>query len=58
MGRVESGEIAVGDEVRVLPSEQRTRVKAIELMRSLARAIAEQSVTLLLERRRSRHFPR
>ena len=50
MGRVESGEIAVGDEVRVLPSEQRTRVKAIELYgRSLARAIAEQSVTLLLE---------
>lgn len=30
MGRVESGEIAVGDEVRVLPSEQRTRVKGIE----------------------------
>ncbi len=50
MGRVESGEIAVGDEVRVLPSDQRTRIKAIEVYgRSLPRAIAEQSVTLLLE---------
>ena len=50
MGRVESGEIAVGDEVVVLPSEKRTRVKAIELYgRSLPRAIAEQSVTLLFE---------
>jgi len=50
MGRVESGEIAVGDEVLVLPSEQRTRVKAIEIYgTSLTRAIAEQSVTLLLE---------
>jgi sulfate adenylyltransferase subunit 1 len=50
MGRVESGEIAVGDEVLVLPSETRTRVKAIEIHgRSLPRAIAEQSVTLLLE---------
>ena len=50
MGRVESGEIAVGDEVLILPSGKRTRVKAIELHgRSLPRAIAEQSVTLLLE---------
>ncbi|MDA8257039.1 MAG: GTP-binding protein [Betaproteobacteria bacterium] len=50
MGRVESGEIAVDDEVMVLPSETRTRVKAIEIHgRSLPRAIAEQSVTLLLE---------
>ncbi|WP_310450251.1 sulfate adenylyltransferase subunit 1 [Sulfuritalea sp.] len=50
MGRVESGEIAVGDEVLVLPSEQRTRIKAIEIHgSSLPRAIAEQSVTLLLE---------
>ncbi|TRZ94538.1 MAG: sulfate adenylyltransferase [Rhodocyclaceae bacterium] len=50
MGRVESGEIAVGDEVVVLPSGKRTRVKAIEIYgRLLPRAIAEQSVTLLLE---------
>ncbi|MDP1614146.1 MAG: GTP-binding protein [Sulfuritalea sp.] len=50
MGRVESGEIAVGDEVLVLPSEQRTRVRAIEVHgSSLPRAIAEQSVTLLLD---------
>ena len=50
MGRVESGEIAVGDEVLVLPSEQRSRIKAIEIHGcSLPRAIAEQSVTLLLE---------
>ena len=50
MGRVESGEIAVGEEVLVLPSQRRTRIKAIEIHgRSLPRAIAEQSVTLLLE---------
>ncbi|MDK9703756.1 MAG: GTP-binding protein [Sulfuritalea sp.] len=50
MGRVESGEIGVGDEVLILPSEKRSRVKAIEIHgRSLPRAIAEQSVTLLLE---------
>ena len=50
MGRVESGEVGVGDEILVLPSEQRSRVKAIEIHgRSLPRAIAEQSVTLLLE---------
>jgi sulfate adenylyltransferase subunit 1 len=49
MGRVESGEIAVGDEVAVLPSGQRSRVAAIELYgRSLPRAGAEQSVTLRL----------
>jgi sulfate adenylyltransferase subunit 1 len=50
MGRVESGEIAVGDKVLILPSEKRSRVKAIEIYgSSLPRAIAEQSVTLLLE---------
>jgi len=50
MGRVESGEIAVGDEVLILPSEKRTRVKAIEIHgRSLPLGIAEQSITLLLE---------
>jgi sulfate adenylyltransferase subunit 1 len=50
MGRVESGEISIGDEVVILPSEKRSRIKAIELHgQSLPRAIAEQSVTLLLE---------
>jgi len=50
MGRVESGEIAVGDEVVVLPSERRSRIKGIQIGgRSLPRAVAEQSVTLLLE---------
>ncbi len=50
MGRVESGQVAVGDEVLVLPSEQRTRVKAIEIHgTALPYAVAEQSVTLLLE---------
>ena len=50
MGRVESGEIAVGDAVTVLPSGATSRVKAIELGgERLARAIHEQSVTLLLE---------
>ncbi|HEU0202877.1 MAG TPA: GTP-binding protein [Burkholderiaceae bacterium] len=47
MGRVESGEIAVGDVVHVLPAGVTTRVKAIELLgRSLQRAVSEQSVTL------------
>jgi sulfate adenylyltransferase subunit 1 len=50
MGRVESGEIAEGEDVLILPSERRTRVKAIEINGvQLPRAIAEQSVTLLLE---------
>jgi sulfate adenylyltransferase subunit 1 len=50
MGQVESGEIAVGDEVLVLPSGLTTRVKDIQLYgQSLALAISEQSVTLLLE---------
>ena len=50
MGRVESGEIAVGDEVAILPAGRTTRIKAIHLgKRQLARAVAEQSVTLLLE---------
>ncbi|MBW7900272.1 MAG: sulfate adenylyltransferase subunit CysN [Rhodocyclaceae bacterium] len=49
MGRVESGEIAVGDEVTVLPSGLATRVKAVELYgRQLTHAVSEQSVTLLL----------
>ena len=50
MGRVESGEIAVGDEIVVLPSERRSRIKDIQIGgRTLPRAVAEQSVTLLLE---------
>jgi sulfate adenylyltransferase subunit 1 len=50
MGRVESGRIAVGDAVAVLPSGRETRVKAIEInATSLPAAGAEQSVTLLLE---------
>jgi sulfate adenylyltransferase subunit 1 len=50
MGQVESGEVAVGDEVQVLPSGRTTRVKEIRLGdASLPRAVSEQSVTLLLE---------
>lgn len=50
MGRIESGEIAVGDAVTALPSGQNSRVKAIQLGETqMQRAIAEQSVTLLLE---------
>jgi sulfate adenylyltransferase subunit 1 len=50
MGQVESGEVAVGDEVQVLPSGRRTRVRRILVGEAaLARAVSEQSVTLLLE---------
>ncbi|MBK6631123.1 MAG: sulfate adenylyltransferase subunit CysN [Betaproteobacteria bacterium] len=50
MGRIESGEIAIGDEVQVLPSGRRTRVRNICLLeRSLPLAASERSVTLLLE---------
>jgi sulfate adenylyltransferase subunit 1 len=49
-GRVESGEIAVGDEVVVLPSGRTSRVKEIRLGGAVLReAVSEQSVTLLLE---------
>jgi len=48
-GRVESGTIAVGDEVTVLPAGLRSRVKAIVTHDGeLAEAHALQSVTLLL----------
>ena len=50
MGRVESGHIAVGDAVTVLPAGQESRVKAIRMLNDeLPEAVAEQSVTLLLE---------
>jgi sulfate adenylyltransferase subunit 1 len=50
MGRIESGAIAVGDEVAVLPSGHRSRIKDIQIGgSSLPRAFTEQSVTLLLE---------
>jgi sulfate adenylyltransferase subunit 1 len=50
MGRVESGAIAIGDEVEVLPSGVRSRVRDIRILdASLARATSEHSVTLLLE---------
>ncbi|CAG0990707.1 sulfate adenylyltransferase subunit 1 [Methylophilaceae bacterium] len=50
MGRIESGEIAVGDSVSVLPSGRSSRVKAILLGEQfLQRAITEQSITILLE---------
>ncbi len=50
MGRVESGEIAVGDAVTVLPNGYTSKVKAIQLGdEKLQSAITEQSVPLLLE---------
>jgi len=49
MGRVESGEIAVGDAVTVLPAGRTSTVKDIQIGgASRERAIHEQSVTLLL----------
>ena len=49
-GRVESGSVAVGDEVQVLPSGQASRVKAIWLGEvALREASGDQSVLLQLE---------
>ncbi|HEX8961815.1 MAG TPA: GTP-binding protein [Rhodocyclaceae bacterium] len=49
MGRVESGTVAVGDEVIVLPSGRITRIRDIQLGGlSQPLAVAEQSLTLLL----------
>ena len=57
MGRVESGEIRVGDAVQVLPSGRTTRVKEIRLHdESLARG--EQAVRDAPARGRARHLPR
>jgi sulfate adenylyltransferase subunit 1 len=50
MGRVESGDISVGDAVTVLPNGYQSKVKAIQLgEEQLQNAQTEQSVTLLLE---------
>ena len=49
MGRVESGEIAVGDEVTVLPSGRTSKIKEIVTYDgNLQRAFAPQSITLTL----------
>ena len=50
MGRIEAGEIAVGDEITVLPSGRTSRVKDIVTYDgNLQRAYAPQSVALTLE---------
>jgi sulfate adenylyltransferase subunit 1 len=50
MGRIEAGEIAVGDEITVLPSGRTSKVKGIVTYDGkLQRAYAPQSVTLTLE---------
>jgi sulfate adenylyltransferase subunit 1 len=50
MGRIESGAIAVGDAVTVLPGGRSSRIRAIHIHgQPLPRAVAEQSVTLLLD---------
>ncbi|HET6438115.1 MAG TPA: GTP-binding protein [Anaeromyxobacter sp.] len=49
-GRVDSGEVSVGDEVQVLPSGRTTRVRSIRLGEErLERARSEVSVTIELE---------
>jgi sulfate adenylyltransferase subunit 1 len=49
-GRIESGAIGAGDEVAVLPSGQRSRVREIRTFDgSLSEAHAPQSVTIVLE---------
>ncbi len=49
MGRIESGEISVGDELTILPSGRTTRVKEIVTYDgSLQTAFAPQSVTITL----------
>lgn len=50
MGRIESGNIAVGDAVTVLPNGYQSKVKAIQIGDDqLQSAQTEQSITLLLE---------
>ena len=49
MGRIESGDIAVGDEVTVLPSGRTSKIKEIVTYDgNLQRAFAPQSITLTL----------
>jgi len=49
-GRIEGGEVSVGDEITVLPSGRRSKVKQIVTYDgNLQRAYAPQSVTLMLE---------
>ncbi|QNP67947.1 50S ribosome-binding GTPase (plasmid) [Streptomyces genisteinicus] len=49
-GRIEAGSLHVGQEVRVLPSGRTSRISRIDLLgRSVSRAVAPQSVTVLLE---------
>jgi sulfate adenylyltransferase subunit 1 len=50
MGRIDSGTVKTGDAIAVLPSGRSSRVKQIlSYDGSLSRAVAPQSVTLLLE---------
>jgi sulfate adenylyltransferase subunit 1 len=50
MGRIEAGEVSVGDEITILPSGRTTKVKEIVTYDGkLQRAYAPQSVTLTLE---------
>ncbi len=50
MGRIESGNIAVGDAVTVLPNGYQSKVKAIQVGdEQLQSAQTEQSITILLE---------
>ncbi|WP_435628530.1 sulfate adenylyltransferase subunit CysN [Candidatus Ferrigenium straubiae] len=49
MGRIESGEVAVGDEITVLPSGRTSKVKGIVAYNDkLQRAYAPQSITITL----------
>jgi sulfate adenylyltransferase subunit 1 len=49
MGRVESGTLDIGDAVTILPSGRETHVVGMQINgQSLPRAVAEQSVTILL----------
>jgi len=50
MGRIEAGEVSVGDEITILPSGRTTKVKEIDTYGGkLQTAYAPQSVTLRLE---------